>query len=133
MGAVQFEGINFNAVIERPAAGVSVVRLTGWDAGELRGVPLRELQKHVDGGGPLALFIDARNARGASMEVSGEWAEWLARNRAHFSQISMLTGSRYVHVTATFVRRYAGLAGLMRIYTDATAFEEALSEAVEPA
>lgn len=133
MGAIQFEGVHFKAAIERPATGVVVARMSGWDAGELGDGLLRELAKDVAKPNSLSLFIDARSVRGASIEVSGEWAHWLGKHRDAFRQISMLTGSRYVHVSATFVQRYAGLADLMRIYTDAGAFDEALAEAVAAA
>ena len=59
--------------------------------------------------------------RGASIDVSGEWAEWLRVHKAHLRAISMLTGSRFVEVTAGFVRRFAALQGVMRIYSEACA------------
>ena len=36
----------------------------------------------------------------------------------------MLTGSRLIRITADFVRRFAGLNEIMRIYTDPAAFDE---------
>jgi hypothetical protein len=39
----------------------------------------------------------------------------------------MLVGSRFIEVTADFVRRFAALEGVMRIYTDPAAFDEELS------
>jgi hypothetical protein len=39
----------------------------------------------------------------------------------------MLTGSPFVHITAKLVRNFAELGDLMRIYTDADAFERALA------
>lgn len=68
--------------------------------------------------------------RGASIEVSGEWAEWLRANKAHLRQISMLTGSRFVEVTADFVRRFAALQGVMRIFTEPKSFDAALAESL---
>jgi hypothetical protein len=47
--------------------------------------------------------------------------------------VHMLTGSAYVHVTANFVRNFAELADLMRIYTHATEFDAALRAALEAA
>jgi hypothetical protein len=42
----------------------------------------------------------------------------------------MLTGSRFIHMTAEIVRRFSSLDGLMRITTDPAAFDAALLEAV---
>ena len=42
----------------------------------------------------------------------------------------MLTGSRFIRLTADFVRRFADLGELMRIYTDPAVFDGALSNAV---
>jgi hypothetical protein len=72
------------------------------------------------------LFIDARAVRSASVEVSSEWAFWMSTHRTQFRHISMLTGSRYVQITADFIRRFAGLVDRMKIYTDPSAFDESL-------
>jgi hypothetical protein len=82
------------------------------------------------GDGGLELFIDARSAIAASLDVSGEWAIWLGRHRQSFRHVSMLTGLRFIQLSAAMVRRFADLEGLMRIYTDPAAFEGALSHAV---
>jgi phage regulator Rha-like protein len=62
--------------------------------------------------------------------VSGEWAIWLRAQKANLQSISMLTGSRYVEITADFVRRFAELESIMRVYTDPVAFDAALAEAI---
>jgi hypothetical protein len=79
---------------------------------------------------PIHLFIDARDVRGTSMSVSGEWAQWLRAQKANLQNISMLTGSRYVEVTAGFVRRFAELEGIMRIYTEPVIFDAAVYESL---
>ena len=78
----------------------------------------------------MELFVDARGARGPSVDVSTEWALWLGSNRERLRHVSMLTASRFVHVTADFVRRFADLGDVMRIYTDPSVFEGALSNAL---
>jgi len=45
----------------------------------------------------------------------------------------MLTGSPFVHVTATFVRNFAERTELMRIYTERLEFDRALSGALRDA
>ena len=121
-GEVQFAGVHCTLSV-RNYAGVVVMKISGTDIGEFGDAPMLELAKCVEG---AELFIDARDVRGASIEVSGEWAEWLRAHKTNLRGINMLTGSRFVEVTADFVRRFAGLQGTMRIYTEATAFDAAL-------
>jgi hypothetical protein len=122
-----YEGIHCRLAIERPAAAVVVVRLTGWDVGEFGDAPMKEIEKQFDAGTSLQLFIDARAVRGATIDVSSEWAQWLRRNRARFAYVSMLTGAPFVQLTAKFVQRFADLGEVMRIYTDPRAFDAALA------
>lgn len=54
---------------------------------------------------------------------------WLRAHRDRLHQIHMLTGSRFVQLTADFVRRFAELGDAMLIYTDGAAFDDALRTA----
>jgi hypothetical protein len=126
---VKYEGVSAGLAIERPAAGVVVLRLAGWDTGEFGDAAMKEIGKDFGAGKPLQLFIDARAVKGATIDVSNEWALWLRANRARFAHVSMLTGSPFVQLTAKFVQRFAELGELMRIYTDAKAFDAALGAA----
>jgi hypothetical protein len=127
---VKYEGVSAGLAIERPAAGVAVLRLTGWDTGEFGDAPMRELAKDFAANLPLQLFIDARAVKGASVDVSNDWALWLRANRSRFAHISMLTGAPFVQLTAKFVQRFAELSEIMRIYTDPLAFDAALRAAI---
>jgi phage regulator Rha-like protein len=42
----------------------------------------------------------------------------------------MLTGSRFIQVTAEFVRRFSELEGKMRICTEPRVFDRALAERI---
>ena len=121
-----FQGIHCRLAIERPAAGVVVLRLTGWDVGEFGDAPMKEMAKDL-AAAPLELFIDARAVKGATIDVSNDWALWLRANRAKFQHISMLAGSPFVQLTAKFVQRFAELNEVMRIYTEPAAFDAALA------
>ena len=123
-----YEGIHCRLAIERPSAGVVVVRLTGWDVGEFGDAPLRELDQLLEGAGTVALFIDARAVKGATIDVSNEWAQWLRKRRDKLKQVSMLTGAPFVQLTAKFVQRFAELGEAMRIYSDPAAFDAALKQ-----
>jgi hypothetical protein len=106
-----------------------VLRISGTDVGEFRDAPMLDLSEFLDGAEPIELFIDARDVRGASIEVSGDWARWLRSHKGQLRDVSMLTGSRFVQVTADFVRRFANMEGVMRIYTEPAAFDAALAKA----
>ncbi len=123
----QFDGAHCNFILQRFPYGILVLRISGVDTGELGDAPMQRLDEYMQDG-PVQLFIDARNVRGASIEVSAEWAKWLAARRSKLRLVSMLTGSRFIEITAVFVRRFAELQGMMRIYTDAAAFDAAVED-----
>ena len=123
---MKYEGVSAGLAIERPAAGVIVLRLAGWDTGEFGDAAMKEIAKDFAADKQLQLFIDARAVKGATIDVSNDWALWLRANRSRFAHVSMLTGSPFVQLTAKFVQRFADLGEVMRIYTDPSAFDAAL-------
>ena len=128
----KFEAIHCTLVIRRTAPNVVVVTISGRDVGELGDAPFQSLHKDIIKA-PIDLFIDARATTGASIAVSHEWSQWLQRHRARLRTIHMLTGSKFIQLTADFVRRFAQLGDVMRIYTAPAAFEEALVAAEQHA
>jgi hypothetical protein len=114
-------------VIERRAPTVLVLRIEGHDVGEFGHLPMRCLEALLPEELGIELFVDARAARGVTMHVSNDWAAWLVRHRDRLVGVHMLTASRYVQVTADFVRRFTGLEDRMRVYGDAAAFDAALA------
>ena len=114
-------------LIERRSATLVYVRIDGHDVGEFGEQPMRCIEAFMSPSLPVELFVDARGTRGASMDVSNAWSAWLGRNRGRFSAIHMLAGSRYVHFTAEFVRRFSELEQLMRVHTSAADFDAALA------
>jgi hypothetical protein len=131
---VRFKTKHCELTLERPAPGVIVLKLSGHDIGELGDAPFRELAADVTPGArPLELFIDARDGQAASIDVSGAWAEWLRTHRAQLRVIYFLTGSRFIQLSADFVRKFAALGEQMRIYTEADAFEAELASGVDRA
>lgn len=123
---VTFEGVHATFAISRPGPAVVLMTISGRDAGEHGDAPMRALDDEL-ATGSFALFIDARRTSGASIDVSNVWACWLRRHRDHLHRIHMLTGSRFVQLTADFVRRFADLGDSMLVYTDGGAFDEALT------
>jgi len=121
---VRFEGAHCTLAIEWPAPGVTLITFTGKDTNEFGDAPFQQLDEQLVPG--TELYIDARKATAASIDVSAEWAKWLSRRKSSFEHVSMLTGSKFIQISAGFVRRFADLGELMRLYTDAVAFDHAL-------
>ena len=127
--SVSFEGAHFAVELEQISESLIVMRLRGTDTGELLDAPIRTLDEWLIGVDAVELFIDARNVRGASIDVSSEWSAWFTANRAQFKSITMLTGSKFIQITAEFVRRFAGLNGIMWVCTEPEVFDLALEQA----
>jgi hypothetical protein len=120
------------------------LKLSGHDVGELGDAPFRELENDFTPSAPrvsqaptrapfVELFIDAREAQGASIEVSGAWASWLREHKPLLRQVHFLSGSRFIQLSADFVRKFAELGETMRIYTDSRAFDDELASATDRA
>lgn len=127
---ITYDGTYCELSVDSPAAGIVVVTISGHDIGEFGSAPMARLEDYLSDGRPIELYIDARETQGASVEVSSEWALWLSAHRSHFHHVSMLTGSRYIEITAGFVRSFSSLEDVMRIYTDAAAFDESLARSI---
>jgi hypothetical protein len=128
--SLRFDGVHCGIVLEQPAASVILLRISGTDTGELGDAPMRALNDWLADSGPVSFFIDARAVRGASIDVSSEWAAWLSAHRSQFRSVTMLTGSRFIQITAEFVRRFADLNGIMWVCTESAVFDLALDQSL---
>jgi hypothetical protein len=129
---VRFESPHCVLRIERPAPGIVVLSFSGSDVGEFGEGPFLELEQDLKTA-PVQLFIDARHGRAATLDVSSEWARWLGAHRDSLRHVSMLTGSRFIQLSADMVRRFSALGERMRLYTDPASFEGALSSSIADA
>ena len=127
---IHYDAIHCELTIRKHPGHVVLMIIRGSDVGEFGEAPMQALEDTVRPERPVDFFIDAREVRGASIAVSGEWAAWLGSHREGLRSVTMLTGSRFIQVTAEFVRRFASLEGVMRICTDEKAFDAALAEAL---
>jgi hypothetical protein len=125
------QGLDTSMTIRRVAAAIVVVTISGRDVGTWRCAVQGARRTARKGEGPFSLFIDARRTKGASVDVSNVWARWLRTHRDDLLKIHMLTGSRFVQMTADFVRRFAELGDAMLIYTEPSVFDEALESATQ--
>ena len=129
-GEVQLEGVHCHITIRNFPHQIVVLVISGTDIGEFGQIPMRKLEEFLLDARPIQLFIDARQVRGASVEVSGDWANWMATHKANLRRVNMLAGSRFIEMTADFVRRFAELHGVMRIYKDGKSFDAELSQSL---
>ena len=127
---LRYEGIHCTLTLQQPAPSVIVLRISGSDVGEFGDAPMQALDSWLRDAGSIQFFIDARDVRGASIEVSGDWAHWLGAHKDSLSAVTMLTGSRFIQMTAEFVRRFAALQGIMQICTEPAVFDFALNTAL---
>ena len=127
-GIRRLQGLHCEMTVFRPVPGVVVLTIRGHDVGEFGKAPMREIEQYLREDVRIELFVDAREAA-ASIDVSGEWAQWLAQHRGSCRGITMLTGSRLIEVTAEFVRGFADLGALMTIVSDPDDFDRRLAAA----
>lgn len=128
--SIQFDGVHCSIVLERLAESVVLLRISGTDTGELGDSPMQALHEWLTDSNPVKFFIDARAVRGASIDVSSEWAAWLNAHRSQLQSVTMLTGSKFIQITAEFVRRFADLNGVMWVCTEPAVFDLALEQAM---
>jgi hypothetical protein len=126
----RFEGIHCTLCVASPHPSIVVVTFEGQDTGELGDAAFQEMEKMLAACPRVELFIDARHGKAASVDVSSDWARWLSSKRKHFWHISMLTGSPFIQMSAGFVRKFADLGDVMRLYSDAAAFEAVLDHSI---
>ncbi len=129
-GEIQQDGVHCRITIRSFPHQIVVLVISGTDIGEFGLIPMRGLEAFLLDARPIQLFIDARQVRGASIEVSGDRANWMAAHKENLRRVTMLPGSRLVEMTADFVRRFAELHGVMRIYKDAKPFDADLAESL---
>ena len=116
---------------ERPAPGVMVVTIQGFDKGELGDGPLREIATGFGLGGPLELFIDASQASGAVPEVSDAWTRFFAERRRDLKSVHVLVGSKVVQLTVAIAQHLSNTGSLVQLYSDAAIFADRLRLARE--
>jgi len=79
--SIRFEGVHCSIVLERLTGDVIRLGISGTDTGELGDAPMQALHDWLASSEPVKLFIDARAVRGASIDVSNEWAVWLSESK----------------------------------------------------
>jgi hypothetical protein len=115
----------------RPQARVLVVTVTGYDKGQLGTAPLDEIGSVLRVAAPLQLFVDARNAVGATVRVSQDWTSFFSRHRQDLAHVHVLAGSKMVELTVAIARHLSRTDSLIQIYSDPAIFEAQLAAACQ--
>ena len=128
-GSVRLTSGESAFVFARPTAGVLVVTITGYDKGQFGTAALDEIGSVLRLGARVHLFVDARNAIGATVRVSEDWTGFLARHQAELAHVHVLVGSKMVELTVAIARHLSRTDRLIQIYSDPAIFETQLEAA----
>lgn len=128
-GSVRMTSGESAFVFARPTPAVLVVTITGYDKGQFGTAPLDEIGSVLRLGTPVHLFVDARNAVGATVRVSEDWSGFLSRHRAELAHVHVLVGSKMVELTVAIARHLSRTDRLIQIYSDPAIFESQLEAA----
>ena len=130
-GSVRMTSGDASFTFARPKAGVLVVTITGYDKGQFGVAPLDEIAAVLRVAAPLHLFVDARDAVGATMRVGEDWTSFLSRHRAELAHVHVLAGSKMVELTVAIARHLSRTDRLIQIYSDPKIFEAQLEVAYD--
>lgn len=117
----------------RPKPGVLVVTITGYDKGQFGTAPLDEIASVLRIAAPLELFVDARDAVGATVRVSEDWTAFIARHSADLTHVHVLAGSKMVELTVAIAGHLSRTEKLIQIYSDPRIFDAELAAACKRA
>jgi hypothetical protein len=128
-GAIRFGSVDGALIVARVAPGVTLISLVGHDRGQFGDAPFAELATDLARHGRIEVFVDTRAAQNATGAVTAQWGDWIAAHESTLRRFHVLVASKYVEFTAELVRFFSKAEHLVRIYTDAAAFQEAVAAA----
>jgi hypothetical protein len=114
---------------ERLRPGALLVTITGHDSGQFGTATLDEIRLELLRHRPLELFVDAREALGPAVSVSDDWTHFFALNRKDLRRVSVLVGSKVVHLTIAIAQHLSRTGDLIQIYSDPETFGARVSAA----
>lgn len=117
---------------ERLRPGALLVTITGNDTGQFGTSTLDEIRLELLRHRPLELFVDAREALGPAVSVSEDWTQFFALNREHLRRVSVLVGSKVVHLTVAIAQHLSRTGELIQIYSDPETFNARVTAARQP-
>jgi hypothetical protein len=121
-GKVQMEAEKCVFSYERLRPGALLVTITGHDNGQFGSATLDEIRMELLRHRPLELFVDAREALGPAVSVSDDWTHFFSLNRRDLRRVSVLVGSKVVHLTIAIAQHLSRTGDLIQIYSDPETF-----------
>ena len=128
-GSVRMKSGESALAFARPTSSVLVVTIFGYDKGQFGTAPFDEIGSVLRVAAPVHLFVDARNAVGATVRVSEDWTSFLSRHRTELAHVHVLVGSKMVELTVAIARHLSRTDRLIQIYSDPAVFETQLDAA----
>ena len=126
-GSVRLSSGDCTFLYRRPRANVLHVTISGHDTGQFGTSTLDEIYAAINREGAIELFVDAREAFGASVSVSDEWTRFFAQNREKLTRVYVLVGSKVVHLTVSIAQHLSRTGNLIQIYSAPEFFESKLN------
>ena len=93
------------------------------DKGQFGPSTLDEITAALDREGSVELFIDAREAVGATASVSDEWTRFFSVQRTRLRRVHVLAGSKAVTLTVAIAQHLSRTGDLIQIYSDPQIFD----------
>ena len=128
-GALRFKDDTGCIVVTRLAPGVVLLTLSGQDRGQFGDAVFAELATDMSRHHLIEVFVDTREAVNADVPVANQWSDWLQANRKGLKRLNVLVSSKFVQLTAEVMKLFSRTGELMRIYSDAPAFSDAIAQA----
>lgn len=129
-GRVKLSAGDCSFVFARPKPGVLRVTISGYDTGQFGTSSLDEIRDELQRHQPLELFVDAREAFGATVSVSDEWTRFFMANRERLRRVSVLVGSKALYLTVAIAQHLSRTGSLIQIYSDAELFDARIAAAI---
>jgi hypothetical protein len=112
----------------RPRPNVLHVTISGYDNGQFGTSTLDEIQTAISREGSLELFVDAREAVGATVSVSEDWTRFFAVNQEKLKRVHVIIGaSKVLQLTVSIAQHLSRTGNLIQIYSDAETFNGKLN------
>jgi hypothetical protein len=113
----------------RPRPGVFLVRMEGYDRGELGQALFERIEAEISQVGAIELFVDTRAAHGSVTTVRESWTQWFARRRGSLLRVHLLAGTRFLRVTMDITKQLSRTGDLIVVHYDEPSFDAALARA----
>jgi hypothetical protein len=116
-------------IVRRLRPGSLLVKIVGYDRGELGDRPFEEIYNEIKHFKTIDLYVDLADSFGAATPVREAWTEWFRANQAHLRRVSVLVGSKFVEMAVTLAKLFSRTGDLIQLYSSRAAFEEIVGRA----